>query len=95
MPPYADKAIQVTVRGLVQGVGFRWSTRRMAHQTGVAGWVRNLADGAVGVWVQGPAAAVEDMRRFLEQGPPGAVVSSVGVTEVEPDPALTGFELRY
>lgn len=95
MPPYADKAIRLTARGLVQGVGFRWSTRRSAEQTGTEGWVRNLPDGSVEVWVQGPAVAVEDMRRFLEQGPGGAVVSSVEVIDVEPDPALTGFEVKY
>lgn len=95
MAPYADKAFRATVRGLVQGVGFRYTTRRLAQDAGVAGWVRNLPDGSVEVWVQGAKEAVADMRHVLEEGPGGAVVSSVDLVEVEPDPELDGFEVRF
>lgn len=95
MPAYAEKAIRGTVAGQVQGVGFRYTTRLIAREAGVDGWVRNLPDGSVEVWVQGSEEAVEALRRFLEQGPRGAVVRTVEVVEVEPDPALTGFEVRF
>lgn len=95
MAVYAEKAIRATVEGRVQGVGFRYTTRRMARELGVDGWVRNLPDGSVEVWAQGRTGAVEAMRRFLEQGPPGAVVRSVDVAEVEPDLALVGFAVSF
>lgn len=95
MAVYADKAIRGTVHGQVQGVGFRYTTRRMAHELGVVGWVRNLRDGSVEVWAQGTSDAVDGMQRFLTHGPPGAVVSSFDVDEVDPDHALTGFDVHF
>jgi len=95
MTVYADKAIRATVHGQVQGVGFRYTTRRVAQESGVAGWVRNLPDGSVEVWAQGPAAAVDQMNRFLTTGPPGAVVSTLEIDLVEPDLGLAGFDVRF
>ena len=89
------QAIKATVHGRVQGVGFRYTARRAAQELGVVGWVRNLTSGAVEVWAQGPDDAVERFTEFLEKGPPGAVVDSVDVAEVEPDPALAGFHITF
>jgi len=49
---------RVVVHGLVQGVFFRDTCRRLAEQYGVAGWVRNLPDGRVEAVFEGPADAV-------------------------------------
>jgi len=43
------QARRFLVRGRVQGVGFRWFVEREAHILGIAGWVRNNADGSVEV----------------------------------------------
>ena len=45
--------------GQVQGVGFRWRTRGLLATTGVAGYVRNLIDGRVELFVQGDRPTVE------------------------------------
>ena len=45
----ATQARRFLVRGRVQGVGFRWFVEREAHVLGIAGWVRNNADGSVEV----------------------------------------------
>ena len=60
------------VTGRVQGVGFRFWTRRTALELGVRGAVRNAGDGAVEVSVAGPPDAVSGLERRLAQGPPGA-----------------------
>ncbi len=84
---------RVIVRGLVQGVFFRDSTRRLAQRHGVSGWVANRADGAVEAVFEGEADAVERLVAFSREGPRGAQVESVEVTDEEPE-ALTGFGVR-
>ncbi len=81
------------MRGLVQGVFFRDSTRRLAQRHGVSGWVANRADGAVEAVFEGEADAVERLVAFSREGPRGAQVESVEVTDEEPE-ALTGFGVR-
>ncbi|MEA3196161.1 MAG: acylphosphatase [Gammaproteobacteria bacterium] len=71
------------VLGKVQGVYFRHSTRREARRLGIRGIARNLPDGSVDVLAQGGAAAVEDLRAWLQRGPPEARV--VEVRETAPD----------
>lgn len=81
-PPQAARAIRATVKGRVQGVGFRDATRRRARELGVTGWVRNAEDGMVAVHAEAPASAVEELIAFLHRGPPGAAVGSVSVEDV-------------
>ena len=89
----APVARRVVVRGHVQGVFFRDSTRRRAQAEGVAGWVSNRADGAVEAWFEGPAEAVERLVAFARRGPRGADVESVEVSEVAPE-GMAAFEVR-
>jgi acylphosphatase len=84
---------RVIVRGLVQGVFFRDSTRRLAQRHGVSGWVANRGDGAVEAVFEGEADAVERLIAFSREGPRGAQVDSVEVTEEEPT-GLSGFAVR-
>jgi acylphosphatase len=76
----------------VQGVFFRDTTRRMAESRGVAGWVRNNPDGSVEAAFEGELDAVDAMVRFAQEGPRGAAVERVEVTEEEPE-GLTGFRV--
>jgi acylphosphatase len=76
---------RAVVRGLVQGVGFRFSTEGEADRIGVAGFVRNLADGSVEIEVEGETHDVEKLLTWLRDGGPfSARVDSVDVSEVEP-----------
>jgi acylphosphatase len=84
---------RVIVQGLVQGVFFRDSTRRLAERHGVAGWVANRADGAVEAVFEGEQDAVERLVAFSREGPRGARVDSVEATDEEPE-GLTGFAVR-
>ena len=89
----APVARRVVVRGHVQGVFFRDSTRRRAQSEGVAGWVRNRPDGAVEAWFEGPAEAVERLVAFARRGPRGAEVESVEAVDEAPA-GLEGFQVR-
>jgi acylphosphatase len=68
---------RLRVIGVVQGVGFRWFTLRVARRLELAGWVRNEADGSVEVLVEGSDGAVERFVEELRRGPEGASVSEV------------------
>jgi acylphosphatase len=84
---------RAVVHGRVQGVFFRDTTRRMAEARGVAGWVTNRPDGAVVAVFEGELDAVESMLSFCREGPRGAEVDRVEVTEEEPE-GLRSFEVR-
>ncbi|WP_159623134.1 acylphosphatase [Ruania rhizosphaerae] len=86
-------ARHVLVSGRVQGVAFRAHSRRRAERLGVAGWVRNLGDGRVEAWVEGPPDAVGGMLDWLETGPGGAVVTERSVQDEQPA-GHTSFEIR-
>ena len=80
------------VFGRVQGVFFRQSTRLEAEKLGIRGIARNLSDGSVEVLAQGDAAALEELRRWLQRGPAHARVEEVRETPAdETDPVPRGF----
>lgn len=80
-------------QGLVQGVFFRDTVRRQAVTRGVAGWVRNTREGAVEAVFEGAPEAVESLVAFSHDGPRGARVDRVEVTD-EPPEGLSGFSIR-
>ena len=84
---------RVVVHGRVQGVFFRDTTRRQASSRGVAGWVSNRPDGAVEAVFEGDPEAVESLVRFANEGPRGADVADVEVSDEEPE-GLSSFEVR-
>jgi acylphosphatase len=83
----------VFVSGDVQGVFFRYETRERARAHGLAGWVRNLPDGRVEAVFEGPVQPVQAMVDWCRQGPAGARVTEVEVTEEEPE-GQEAFEVR-
>ena len=84
---------RVVVHGLVQGVFFRDTTRRLAQQRGVAGWVANRWDGTVEAVFEGDADDVERLVEFMREGPRGAAVDRVEMFEEEPE-GLGSFAIR-
>jgi acylphosphatase len=84
---------RVLIRGKVQGVFFRDTTRRQAESRGVAGWVDNRSDGSVEALFEGDEDDVEAMIAFCRQGPRGAEVDGIEVSEEQPE-GLTGFAVR-
>jgi acylphosphatase len=83
-------ARRFTIKGRVQGVFFRDSTRRVAESLGITGHAINLSDGNVEVLACGEAAALNELARWLADGPPSASVTDVIAHEVEWT-ALSGF----
>jgi acylphosphatase len=87
------KRAEVVVRGSVQGVFFRVETRDRARSLGLAGWVRNAADGSVEGVFEGEDERVESMVEWCRRGPRGARVDDVNVTWAEAQDEH-GFAIR-
>jgi acylphosphatase len=81
------------VRGRVQGVFFRAEARTRAESLGVAGWVRNAADGSVEAVFEGPDERVESLVDWCRRGPVGAEVGEVEVVAEAPMGEI-GFRVR-
>jgi acylphosphatase len=84
---------RLLVRGRVQGVAFRWSTRDEARRLGLDGWVRNLADGSVEAVFEGPRDVVAMAEAWCATGPPSAHVTGVEARD-EPVEGHSGFAIR-
>ena len=72
---------RLRITGRVQGVGYREAMCDAAARLGVAGWVRNRADGSVEAAVHGDAHGLEANIGWARHGPPGARVSGVDVSD--------------
>jgi len=77
------RAVEIYVSGIVQGVGFRYFTTRVARELGIKGFVKNLPDGRVYIYAVGEEEFLEKFISTVRQGPPLAVVRDVEVRKAE------------
>ena len=76
---------QVTVRGRVQGVGYRAWVEHRARAHSLEGWVRNRGDGSVEALFAGPAEVVSEMVERCRRGPSSARVDAVTEEDASPE----------
>ncbi len=86
---------RIYISGVVQGVGFRAFTKRVAESYGLAGWVRNLPDGRVEALVEGDEEVLCHFVKDLWQGPSASRVDKLEILKEASDEALSGFDIRY
>lgn len=89
----SDLRRHIVVSGRVQGVGFRYATRREALRLRLRGWVRNTDDGQVEIVVEGAVADIDALQTWCYRGPAGAHVSSVVATDLPSRDALGAFDI--
>jgi acylphosphatase len=88
------KRLRATVRGRVQGVGFRANAAAEARRLGLTGWVRNQLDGTVETDAEGPAAAVEAYLTWLRRGPSLAHVTGLDAEWLPPAGGGVSFDIK-
>ncbi|MCO6454452.1 MAG: acylphosphatase [Pirellulaceae bacterium] len=89
-----DQRRELLYTGQVQGVGFRYTARRIAQDHAVRGYVKNLPSGEVRLVVEGAADEVEAFLRRLEQAMEGYIGSKS--SELRPASGeFAGFEIRH
>ncbi len=86
--------LEASVRGLVQGVGFRWFVVRRASELGLTGWASNESDGSLRVVAEGAPSALDELERHLAKGPPGAEVDHVEAARTPATGAFSTFAIR-
>jgi acylphosphatase len=94
--PIAAAAVRLeaTVRGRVQGVGYRYFVLRLARRLGLAGWVANELDGSVRVVAEGAEMAIAELEQSLRVGPPGAIVDGVSGVRMPATGTFDDFGVR-
>ena len=89
------EALSVRVYGRVQGVFFRASARDRARQLRLTGWVRNVPDGSVELWAEGPRDGLGQLLAWCRQGPPGARVDRIEHDWTLATGDSAAFEVRH
>ncbi|HET9614466.1 MAG TPA: acylphosphatase [Candidatus Limnocylindrales bacterium] len=89
-----ESRLEATVRGRVQGVGFRYWVVRRASEIGLTGWVANELDGSVRCAAEGRPDQLDQLEELLRRGPIGAVVESVSAVRMPATGRMQGFSVR-
>jgi len=80
--------------GRVQGVGFRYTAHRIAHRHQLTGFVRNLPDGTVEMFAQGPARdidnCIQDIKEYF-----GDYLRETRIQEIPTDPKYRDFRISF
>ena len=84
----------ILVRGMVQGVGFRWSAAREAWKRGIAGLVKNLSDGSVYIEAEGEREQLDLFAGWCRIGPRTGFVDSIEIRE-SPPAGHTEFRIEH
>ena len=87
--------VRLIIKGRVQGVWFRDSTRQEAIGLGVFGWVKNRPDGHVEALLEGPEDKVKLLVDWCHHGPPHAGVNSVDEIPEAWEGTYDSFEVVY
>jgi acylphosphatase len=86
--------LRAVVRGDVQGVGFRYTVRRLARELGLTGFAENVADGSVLVEAEGASERLDQLEAFLREGPRMATVTKLEAERGSATGEFANFEAR-
>lgn len=86
-----SKRIHIT--GKVQGVWYRASTKKMADQLGIVGFVANQPDGSVLIEASGSGKQLDSFIKWCQQGPPFARVDGLISEDIAPS-EYSEFKIR-
>ncbi|MDH7600036.1 MAG: acylphosphatase [Sedimentisphaerales bacterium] len=89
-----EVARHISFIGHVQGVGFRYTARRIAQSLGLKGFVRNVPDGTVEMFVQGPPDLVDECLKAIGQEFAG-YIHQQQVRPTNPDPSYKDFQIAF
>ena len=89
------KRVYVRIFGRVQGVFFRFNTKKLADKLGIKGWVRNREDGSVEAVFEGKDENVDKIVEWCKRGPTLAKVERIEVKEEKYEGEFKDFEIKF
>jgi len=89
------KKVNIKIYGRVQGVFFRYNTKKVADKLSVKGWVKNNSDGTVELIAEGDDKSVDCLVNWCRKGPIGAKVDKVNVKEAKYKKEFKDFSIVY
>ncbi|MFX1376120.1 MAG: acylphosphatase [Promethearchaeota archaeon] len=90
-----ESSIIIKVYGIVQGVFFRYTTRKLARKLGLSGYVKNMPDGSVLIEAEGSEDKLMKLLKFSHQGPSNAQVDRVEHELKTPQYKYKGFNYAF
>ncbi|UCD01013.1 MAG: acylphosphatase [Promethearchaeota archaeon] len=90
-----ESKIIIKVFGYVQGVFFRYTTRKVARNLGLTGYVKNMPDGTVYIEAEGPNDKLLELLEFSKKGPRHAHVERVEHKFTQPTNEFEGFDYAF
>ena len=87
-------AEHIIFKGAVQGVGFRYTAQKIADRHPVTGFVRNLSDGTVEMFIQGPVQDVKGCLADIDKTFSG-YIRDIQVTQTDYDPEYSDFTIKF
>lgn len=88
-------SLRIFFEGNVQGVGFRWTVKRIAKGFEVVGWVRNLSDGRVELLARGEEAEVRAFVAAISESELRAHIRRQAESAADESAPERGFEIRH
>lgn len=88
------KRVEFIVKGLVQGVGFRYFVYQEALALGLSGYAKNLYDGSVKIVAEGKDDSISLLHQKIKIGPSRSMVSSIEINNTDYTGKYSGFDIR-
>jgi len=86
-----EKRVYIIISGYVQGVLFRYNTKKIAEKLNLKGFVRNLASRDLEIVAEGSEEAIKELIEFCKKGPEGAEVRDIKIEYEEVKNEFDGF----
>ncbi len=84
---------EITIKGVVQGVGFRYFALRNASKLSITGYVKNMPNGDVFIIAEGPIENMDDFVKLMRIGPAMAEVNDMSIHECQAM-QFTSFQIK-
>ena len=89
------KAYKIIVKGRVQRVGFRYYILDLAQELNLSGYIANLPDGSVEIFIQGPNEKLNEFKSKISEAPAPAKIKDIIIHEAKFNSKYKHFQTKY